>query len=73
MVRNETCVGKWIWTKTKTVSRMCPICASEISEGVATTTCPHCGTVGHKACFDSWLSIRNACPICKRPVLEMVV
>jgi len=52
---------------------MCPICASEINEGVATTTCPHCGTIGHKVCFDSWLSIRNACPICKRPVLEMVL
>ncbi|MCS7136300.1 MAG: RING finger domain-containing protein [Nitrososphaerota archaeon] len=73
VIGREVCVGKWIWTKAKVVSKVCPICTSEIDEGATTTTCPHCGTIGHKTCFESWLSIRNACPICKRPVLEMIL
>lgn len=44
--------------------RMCPICQTEITNGVITT----CGHQFDKDCLLPWLSRAGTCPTCKRPV-----
>ncbi|KLU90044.1 ATP-dependent DNA helicase [Magnaporthiopsis poae ATCC 64411] len=44
--------------------RMCPICQTEITNGVITT----CGHQFDKDCLLPWLSRAGNCPTCKRPV-----
>ena len=69
VIGREICLGTWEWAKRQ---RICPVCTSEVADDAPTITCPHCGTVGHRHCLENWLSIRNSCPICKRPMLEVM-
>lgn len=78
VIGREICIGRWSWIEERREqkiieTKVCPICTSEIHEGMLTMKCPHCGVIGHFSCFDNWLKIRNACPICKRPILEVMV
>ncbi|MDJ0270685.1 MAG: hypothetical protein NXY59_09135 [Aigarchaeota archaeon] len=49
----------------------CVVCGLELGEQTI-YSCPHCSATGHESCFDDWLRIRNACPLCRRPILEEV-
>ena len=49
--------------------KVCVICYSEIEEGTPTMQCPHCGAIGHRNCFDEWVSLKGTCPLCKRPIV----
>lgn len=46
----------------------CVICLSKIEEGAPTIQCPHCGAIGHRSCFEEWIRLKGACPLCKRPI-----
>ncbi|MCS6785286.1 MAG: hypothetical protein NZ921_03635 [Candidatus Caldarchaeum sp.] len=48
----------------------CVICGLEIVNE-KTYSCPHCGAVGHMSCFDDWLVVRQTCPLCRRPLVEV--
>ena len=48
----------------------CVICGLELEDG-RTYSCPHCGAVGHSACWDDWLLIRKTCPLCRRVIAEV--
>ncbi len=49
----------------------CIVCGLELGEQTI-YSCPHCSATGHESCFNDWLLIRNACPLCRRPILEEV-
>ena len=48
--------------------KVCVICLSEVHEGAPTLECPYCGAIGHKNCFDDWISMKGSCPLCRRPI-----
>ncbi len=56
--------------KTKTKINYCVICGLELLDE-KTYNCPHCDAVGHMSCFDDWLLIRKACPLCRRTIAEV--
>jgi len=50
---------------------ICVVCGLEIAEP-PTFSCPHCSAVGHESCFTDWLTVRNSCPMCRRPIMAEV-
>ncbi|MEM1945089.1 MAG: RING-H2 finger protein [Nitrososphaerota archaeon] len=50
----------------------CVICGLELGDG-QTYSCPHCGCIGHSACFDDWLLVRKTCPLCRRGIAAEAV
>ena len=47
---------------------LCPICLNDYEEEESLTELP-CGHFYHHHCVAEWLENRNACPMCKRPVI----
>jgi uncharacterized protein (DUF983 family) len=56
--------------KPKPKQENCVICGLEMGNE-KTYSCPHCGAVGHMSCFDDWLVVKQTCPLCRRPLVEM--
>ncbi|RMG35129.1 MAG: hypothetical protein D6732_09865 [Methanobacteriota archaeon] len=55
-----------VWAN-KSTGQTCGICYGQISKAKL-TTCPHCQTPFHKDHFESWISAKGQCPVCRNPV-----
>eukprot|EP00750_Incisomonas_marina_P013818 INCI17547.2.p1 GENE.INCI17547.2~~INCI17547.2.p1 ORF type:complete len:1738 (+),score=214.24 INCI17547.2:398-5611(+) len=52
---------------TSTICHQCSICQENFQRGDAVKTLP-CQHGYHLGCIDSWLHLKNACPVCMLPV-----
>ena len=61
---------KWIFGRSrKCRNDVCPICIEEYSNGDDLVLCP-CRHAYHRLCLESWLRVKNLCPLCKKPVCK---
>lgn len=49
-------------------NRFCPICLEEYEDDHQIRRLKKCGHVYHLLCIDSWLSLDESCPCCRRSV-----